>query len=79
MTWGDRGFGGDCHHLQEELQNVQQIAAAHNGAFAALLGGRVVAWGHAQEGERGFWSKIYPDNRHLQRIWHIFEADQCEV
>ncbi|CAK9044778.1 unnamed protein product [Durusdinium trenchii] len=79
VTWGDRGFGGDCHHLQEELQNVQQIAAAHNGAFAALLGGRVVAWGHAQEGERGFWSKIYPDNRHLQRIWHIFEADQCEV
>ena len=35
MTWGNEGFGGDSHEVQQQLQHVWQVRAS-KGAFAAI-------------------------------------------
>ena len=38
VTWGDVRYGGGSSAVRTRLENVQQIQASQNGAFAAMLG-----------------------------------------
>ena len=47
VTWGSQHSGGDSSAVRGQLKGVQQIQAAGDGAFAAILeDGSVVTWGN---------------------------------
>ena len=49
MSWGHPKFGGDSSMVQHLLKDVREIQASQ-GAFAAVAGRRLVAWGNPHLG-----------------------------
>ena len=50
ITWGDRRYGGDSRHVQDQLVDVEEIQGTE-GAFAAKRkDGQVVLWGARHKG-----------------------------
>ena len=50
VAWGNRGHGGDCSAVQDQLRNVQQIQATRFAFAAILADGSLVAWGDPDNG-----------------------------
>ena len=49
VTWGDPGYGGDSNHVQESLQQVQEVQASKRAFAAILTDGSVVTCGCPEE------------------------------
>eukprot|EP00434_Breviolum_minutum_P040034 symbB.v1.2.035566.t1/scaffold4822.1/size34315/4 len=50
ITWGDRRYGGDSRHVQDQLVDVEEIQGTE-GAFAAKRkDGQVILWGARHKG-----------------------------
>ena len=69
VTWGDAGYGGDSHAVQEQLSGDVQQIFSNWGAFAAVNGdGSVVTWGDAD-----FGGESHAVHKQLSDgVWEIF-------
>ena len=50
VSWGAHTHGGDSEDIQDQLKNIQFIAATSMAFCAVTNDGKVVTWGRGDEG-----------------------------
>ncbi|CAJ1336344.1 unnamed protein product, partial [Effrenium voratum] len=69
VTWGQSRWGGHSAHVQDQLQDVQQVVASSKAFAAVRADGRIVTWGDPMLGGNlvGFVKGQFRDIRGLKR------------